>query len=191
MCANGSAAKQGTEAPIGVIWVSYHFFTFNALFQCIKTMNFIPFLHDIVTILRHIQSHQFNNQFIFSCDQASVKFQGHTGQKIADFELNWGFQDYNFSFDSLMAMKWCIKLQVTQKRCHIFLQAHLSSFKVTQDNKSPILTRIERFWTVILVWIHWWLQNDAQSLKQHKRGALLFFKTKKLPILTQIEFSAL
>ena len=26
------------------------------------------------------------------------------------------------------------------------------------------------------VWIHPWLWNDAQSLKQHRRGALLFFE---------------
>ena len=42
--------------------------------------------------------------------------------------------------------------------------------------KIMILTRIERFRTVTLVWIHWWLWNDAQSLKQHRRGALLILK---------------
>ena len=36
--------------------------------------------------------------------------------------------------------------------------------------KSSILTPIERFRTVALVWIHWWLWNDAESLKQHRRG---------------------
>ena len=53
------------------------------------------------------------------------------------------------------------------------------------------------FWTVTPVWVHQWLQNDAQSLKQHRTGALLFFKvihqisrshgTEKWPILTRIE----
>ena len=53
------------------------------------------------------------------------------------------------------------------------------------------------FRTVTLVWIHWWVWNDAQSLKQHRRDALTFFKvvcqtsrshgTKKSPILTWIE----
>ena len=38
------------------------------------------------------------------------------------------------------------------------------------------MTRIGRFRTVTPVWIHWWLWNDAQSLKQHRRGALVFFK---------------
>ena len=46
------------------------------------------------------------------------------------------------------------------------------------------------------VWIDWMLWNDAQDLKQHRRGAVLFFKvihqisrsheTKKSPILTKI-----
>ena len=38
------------------------------------------------------------------------------------------------------------------------------------------MTQIWRFRTVNLVWIHWWLWNDAQSLNQHRRGALSFFK---------------
>ena len=33
-----------------------------------------------------------------------------------------------------------------------------------------------RFRTVTQVWIHQWLRNDTQSLKQHRRGVLLFFK---------------
>ena len=39
-----------------------------------------------------------------------------------------------------------------------------------------ILIQIGHFRTVIPVWIHQWLWNDAQSLKHHRRGALLFFK---------------
>ena len=42
--------------------------------------------------------------------------------------------------------------------------------------KSLILTQIGRFRTVTPVWIYQWLSNDAQSLKQHRRGALLIFK---------------
>ena len=54
--------------------------------------------------------------------RSSVKFQGHTGQIIAD------------------------------------------------------LTRIDRFRTATPVWIDWWIWCDAQGLKQHRAGALLFFK---------------
>ena len=46
----------------------------------------------------------------------------------------------------------------------------------TAKKKSSILTQIGHFRTVTPVWIHQWLWNDAQSLKQHRRGALLFFK---------------
>ena len=73
----------------------------------------------------------------------------------------------------------------------------MSNFKVTWDKKTSILTQIWYFWTVNLVWIYWWLSNDAQSLKQNRRGALLFFKvirqisrshgTKNRLFLTPIE----
>ena len=36
---------------------------------------------------------------------SSVKFQGHTGQKIADFDPNWAFPDCYSSFNSPMAKK--------------------------------------------------------------------------------------
>ena len=75
-----------------------------------------------------------------------------------------------------MAMKWCTKLDVALKRCPIVFQGHLSNFKVTRLKKSSILTQIRRFRTVTPVWIHQWLWNDTQSLKQHRRGALAFFK---------------
>ena len=44
--------------------------------------------------------------------RSSVKFQGHTGQKIVDFDPNWTFPDYNSSLNRPMALKWCTKLEV-------------------------------------------------------------------------------
>ena len=44
--------------------------------------------------------------------RSSVKIQGHTGQKIANFDPNWAFPDCNCSLNSLMAMKCCTKLEV-------------------------------------------------------------------------------
>ena len=41
-----------------------------------------------------------------------VKLQGHTGQKIADFDSNWAFLDCNLSLNSPMALKWCTNLNV-------------------------------------------------------------------------------
>ena len=101
--------------------------------------------------------------------RSSVKFQGHTWQKITNFDPNWAFPDCNFSLNSTMAMKCCIKLEATYKRCPIVFQCHASNFKVTQNKKSPILTRIECFQTVTPVWIHRWLWNEA-----HRKGALFF-----------------
>ena len=83
---------------------------------------------------------------------SSVKFQGHTAKKIIDFDPNWAFPDCNCSFASKMAMKWCTKLEVAWERCPIDFQGHLSNFKVTQDKKLAILTRIERFRTITPVW---------------------------------------
>ena len=108
--------------------------------------------------------------------RSSVKLQVHTAKKILDFDPIWAIPDCNSSFNTPMAMKWCTELEVAKKRCPIVFQGHASNFKVTLDNKLPILTRIERFRTVTLVWIHWWLWNVAQSLKQYRIGALLFFK---------------
>ena len=47
------------------------------------------------------------------------------------------------------------------------------------SKKSSNLTQIGRFRTVTPVGIHQWLRNDAQSLKWHRRGALLFLAATK------------
>ena len=128
--------------------------------------------------------------------RSSIKVQGHTAKKIVDFDPNWAFPDCISSLISPMAMKWCTKLEAAWERCPIVFQGHLSNFKVAQDKKSPIFTRIGRFRTVTPVWIHGWLWNDAQSLMWYRRGALLSFNVihqisrsqgkKKTLILTQI-----
>ena len=83
--------------------------------------------------------------------RSSVKFQGHTAKKIVDFDQNWAFPDCNSSFNSLMAVKWCTKLEATKKRCPVVFQGHPSNFKVTRDKKWPIFIQIERFRTVTSV----------------------------------------
>ena len=103
--------------------------------------------------------------------RSEVKGQGHSGQN-----------------------KFCLFLTITPIWIHRWPWNHtqilmwhrrsaLLFFKVTRQisrshgtKKSPILTRIGRFWTVTPVWIHRWLCNDAQSLKWHRRGAQLFFR---------------
>ena len=80
--------------------------------------------------------------------RSSIKFQGHTALKIAEFDPDWGFPDCNSSLNSPMATKWCIKLEVALKRCPFVFEGHPSNFKVTRDKTSPILTQIGRFRTI-------------------------------------------
>ena len=47
-------------------------------------------------------------------------------------------------------------------------------FQGHKAKKIIAFDQIKRFPTVAPVWIHQWLRNDAKSLKEHKRGALLF-----------------
>ena len=63
-----------------------------------------------------------------------------------------------------------------RKGALLFFKVIRQIFKVTRLLKSSNLTQIRRFRTVTPVLIHQWLQNDAQSLKKHIRGVLLFFK---------------
>ena len=77
-----------------------------------------------------------------------VKFQGHTAQKIIDFDPNWAFPDCNSCLNSQMAMKCCTKLETAKERCPIVFQGHPSNFKVTRYKTSPILTQIGRFRTI-------------------------------------------
>ena len=53
---------------------------------------------------------------------------------------------------------------------HVIGQGQRSKVKVTEFK-----TQCSRFRTVTPVWIPIWLRNEAQSLKWHRRGALLFF----------------
>ena len=58
-----------------------------------------------------------------------------------------------------------------QKCRHAKGPGQRSKVKVTEVN-----TQLSRFRTLTPVWIHIWQWNHAHSWKQHRRGALLFFK---------------
>ena len=61
-------------------------------------------------------------QVPYCLSRSSMKFQGHTGQKITNFYQNWAFLDCNCSLNSPMGLKWCTKLDVVQKRCLMFFE---------------------------------------------------------------------
>ena len=54
-----------------------------------------------------------------------------------------------------------------------FVPGHLSNFKVTWADKKPISFRLEHFWAITLIWLHWWLSNNTHSIKEHAWSSLL------------------
>ena len=68
--------------------------------------------------------------------RSSIKFQGHTGQKLNDLDPNLAFPDCNSSLNWPMAMKWCTKIEIPYKMYPIVFQGHLSNCKVKQDKKN-------------------------------------------------------
>ena len=62
---------------------------------------------------RTIGRSQLSNPSDLPCSRSYVKLQGHTALKIVEFDQNWAFPDCTSSLKSLMATKWCTKLEVT------------------------------------------------------------------------------
>ena len=68
-------------------------------------------------------------------------------------------------------MKFLGIITMVRSDVHAKGQGQRSKVKVTEVN-----TQFRRFRTLTPVWIHIWQWNHAHSWKQHRRGALLFFK---------------
>ena len=68
-------------------------------------------------------------------------------------------------------MKFSGVITMVKSDVHVKGQGQRSKVKVTEVN-----TQLSRFRTLTPVWIHIWQWNHAHSWKQHRRGALLFFK---------------
>ena len=116
--------------------------------------------------------------------RSSIKFQGHTGQNITDFDPIWAFPDYRpvaafkslrfallTMFPSLYHHEIFRSYYQWQNDVHAKGQGQRSKVKVTE-----VTTQLNRFRTVTPVWIHIWWWNDAYRLIMLRRGALLFFK---------------
>ena len=68
-------------------------------------------------------------------------------------------------------MKFSGVITMVRSDVHAKGQGQRSKVKVTEVN-----TQLSRFRTLTPVWIDIWQWNHAHSWKQHRRGALLFFK---------------
>ena len=128
-----------------------------------------------------------------------VKFQGHTGQKIVDFDLNWGFPDCNSSLNSHRLKNWRFESNLSKitrpvaaiksLRFALFTMFPSSyhheifrsyyqwqKWRPCKRSRSEVTTQLKRFRTVTPVWIHIWWWNDAYSLIMLRKGAILFLK---------------
>ena len=77
-------------------------------------------------------------EVLYCFSKSSIEFQGHTGQKITNFDPNWAFPDCNSSLTSQMDLKWCTKLDVVYKKCPIV-------FKVIHQISRPHRLKNRRF----------------------------------------------
>ena len=68
-------------------------------------------------------------------------------------------------------MKFSGVITMVKSDVHAKGQGQRSKVEVTEVN-----TQLSRFRSLTPVWIHIWQWNHAHSWKQHRRGALLFFK---------------
>ena len=68
-------------------------------------------------------------------------------------------------------MKFSGVITMVRSDVHAKGQGQRSKVKVTEVN-----TQLNRFRTLTPVWVHIWQWNHEHSWKQHRRGALLFFK---------------
>ena len=111
------------------------------------------------------------------CKKSSseVKRQGQRAKK--KFYPNLGFSGPKLQF-WLHRWLWNYAQSLKCHRRRALFKVILEISRSHRTKTSSIFTRIERFRTVTPVWIHQWFWNDAQSLKYHRRGALLFFKVR-------------
>ena len=120
-----------------------------------------------------------------------VKFQGHTTQKNHCFVPNWAFPDCNLSFNLPMALKWCTKLNVAQKRCPIFScdQAALQMvFSVRLSVCPSVRPSVTPFWLCshqrIIMKFSGVITNDQS--KVHAKGHGQRSKVKVTEVTTQL-----
>ena len=107
--------------------------------------------------------------------RTSVKFKGHTGQKIANSDPNGAFPDCKFSLIYRWLWNDAQSLRRYRRSALLFSKIVHQISRSQGTKKSQNLTLIGRFRTVTPVWIHRWLWNEAQSLTWYRREVLLFF----------------
>ena len=112
----------------------------------------------------------FPNQWVFSCDQAALQMVFSVCPFVRPSVCLF-VTPFSPCSHHRIIMKFSGVITMVKGDVHAKGQGQRSKVKVTEVN-----TQLSRFQTLTPVWIHIWQWNHAHSWKQHRRGALLFFK---------------
>ena len=107
---------------------------------------------------------------IFSCDQAALQMVFSVCLSVRP-SVCPSVTPFSPCSHHRIIMKFSGVITMVKSDVHAKGQVQRSKVKVTEVN-----TQLSRFRTLTQVWIHIWQWNHAHSRKQHRRGALLFFK---------------
>ena len=108
----------------------------------------------------------WNSEHIFSCDQAALQMVFSVCPSVCP-----SVTPFSPCSHHRIIMKFSGVITMVKNDVHAKGQGQRSKVKFTEVN-----TQLSRFRTLTPVWIHIWQWNHAHSWKQHRRGALLFFK---------------
>ena len=111
---------------------------------------------------------------VFSCDQAALQmvFSVRPSVRLSVRpSVCLSVTPFSPCSHHRIIMKFSGVITMVKSDVHANGQGQRSKVEVTEVN-----TQLSRFRTLTPVWIHIWQWNHAHSWKQHRRGALLFFK---------------
>ena len=111
---------------------------------------------------------------LFSCDQAAIWLVQSVRPSVCLYvrpSVCLSVTPFSPCSHHCIIMKFSGVITMVRSGVHAKGQGQRSKVKVTEVN-----TQLSRFRTLTQVWIHIWQWNHAHNWKQHRRGALLFFK---------------
>ena len=140
-----------------VTWITFGLITWLPKYHC-----GCCFQHVLIVFRR------LRNLF-FSCDQAALQMVFSVCPSVC-LSVRLSVTPFSPCSHHRIIMKFSGVITMVKSDVHAKGQGQRSKVKVTEVN-----TQLSRFRTLTPVWIHIW-QNHMHSWKQHRRGALLFFK---------------
>ena len=130
-------------------------------------------LHDLLGYHEYNFENEILSQ-IFSCDQAAIWLVQSVRLSVRPSvcpSVRLSVTPFSPCSHHRIIIKFSGVITMVKSDVHAKGQGQRSKVKVTEVN-----TQLSRFRTLTPVWNHIWQWNHAHSWKQHRRGALLFFK---------------